>query len=276
VQGFSPEEVGDSFKSQQRNIHQILRSMTPTLNCQYCGKRYKQLGRLQSHIDNKHPEIDSNTTDTTMLRVVERVFHDVQPDHDSRVDCNPNLYPGKWCEYYENAGLSVDYVPTAEEQKEINAYTMPCDVIKLFGNEKVYNLAKWLIKHNIPVIAIQELLSNDMPFMEEVLQHIPSNYILREKVSRMSETIVDWSKVTTEHRWCDDQNTEPIAYYARDIIPCIKGLLGQPQFKNHQQFAPQHKYENDQRIYTDINTADWWWEQQVSYLPVAIIILKLY
>jgi hypothetical protein len=55
--------------------------------------------------------------------------------------------------------------------------------------------------------------------------------------------------------------------YYRDIMPCIRALFGNPQFANDLIMVPEHHYKDatkQTRIYSEMNTGNWWWDKQVS------------
>jgi hypothetical protein len=61
-------------------------------------------------------------------------------------------------------------------------------------------------------------------------------------------------------------NGEPLEFYSRDAIECIRCLYGDPRFAQHLAFAPERhytSYERTTRIYNEIYTGDWWWKVQV-------------
>ena len=66
-------------------------------------------------------------------------------------------------------------------------------------------------------------------------------------------------------------NGEPLEFYSRDVIECIRCLFGDPQFAQHLAVAPERHYtghERTTRIYNKIHTGDWWWKVQVSDKPI--------
>jgi hypothetical protein len=56
--------------------------------------------------------------------------------------------------------------------------------------------------------------------------------------------------------------------YFRDILACIRGLFGDPDFAPYLIFTPEKHYadiEKQERMYHDMHTGKWWWSTQVSY-----------
>ena len=54
--------------------------------------------------------------------------------------------------------------------------------------------------------------------------------------------------------------------YFRDVVACIRALIGDPDFAPYLVFAPEKHYTNedkDVRMYHDMHTGRWWWSTQV-------------
>lgn len=71
-----------------------------------------------------------------------------------------------------------------------------------------------------------------------------------------------------------DDDGEPIVMFYRDPIECIQKLFSKPEFKGKMVYAPQKEFRADNeedRVYSEMWTSNWWWEIQVSeYLCVMI------
>lgn len=64
-----------------------------------------------------------------------------------------------------------------------------------------------------------------------------------------------------------DFRTERVELWHRDPVECIAELLGNPQFEGKLGYRPIHVYRNPDgtnREYSEMWTADWWWEIQVK------------
>ncbi|KAH9169515.1 hypothetical protein EDB89DRAFT_2115055 [Lactarius sanguifluus] len=60
---------------------------------------------------------------------------------------------------------------------------------------------------------------------------------------------------------------EPLAFYFRDVMQCIRSLYGDPEFMHELVFAPERHYSDPRRtchIYSEMPTGDWWWAVQTS------------
>jgi hypothetical protein len=77
----------------------------------------------------------------------------------------------------------------------------------------------------------------------------------------------EWELHTLDDMRWNDNHQRPIKYWSRDIIKSIRWLMRQPAYSEHLIYAPQHSFNIDmppKRLYTEMHTADWWWETQVS------------
>lgn len=64
-------------------------------------------------------------------------------------------------------------------------------------------------------------------------------------------------------------SAEKVELWRRDPIDCVKYLLGNSALCESLAYAPERVYADDggkQRKYTQMWTADWWWDTQVSLL----------
>jgi hypothetical protein len=76
----------------------------------------------------------------------------------------------------------------------------------------------------------------------------------------------EWEIHTHEDMGWNDNHQCPSKYWSRDIIKRMRSLMRQPAYAEHLIYAPQSCSNVDtppKRLYTDMHTADWWWETQV-------------
>jgi len=76
----------------------------------------------------------------------------------------------------------------------------------------------------------------------------------------------EWELHTLEDMKWNDNHQRPIKYWSRGIIKSMKWLMRQPAYTEHFICAPQCCFNSDtppNRLYTEMHTADWWWETQV-------------
>ena len=71
---------------------------------------------------------------------------------------------------------------------------------------------------------------------------------------------------TLNNMWWNANHQCPINYWTWDIIISMRWLMRQPAYTEHLIYAPQHCFNSDmppKHHYTEMHTADWWWETQV-------------
>jgi hypothetical protein len=90
--------------------------------------------------------------------------------------------------------------------------------------------------------------------IQQVIATMPDNLALGE-----------WGLHTPEDmRWNDNPQC-PIIYWSRDIIKSMRWLIWQPAHAEHCFYALHPYFNSDtppKRLYTEMHTADWWWETQ--------------
>jgi len=76
----------------------------------------------------------------------------------------------------------------------------------------------------------------------------------------------EWELHTLEDMRWNDNNQHPIKYWRRDIIKSMRWFMWQPAYAEHLIYAPLRYFNSNtppKRLYTEMHTADWWWETQV-------------
>jgi len=80
------------------------------------------------------------------------------------------------------------------------------------------------------------------------------------------QALREWELHTLEDMRWNDNHQRPIKYWSPDIIKSMRWLMRQPAYAEHPIFARQRCFNSStppKRLYTEIHTADWWWETQV-------------
>lgn len=60
--------------------------------------------------------------------------------------------------------------------------------------------------------------------------------------------------------------------YFRDVMACVRGLFGDPEFSQHLKTAPERHYLDRNktiRRYGEMHTGNWWWSTQV-YIMILL------
>lgn len=64
----------------------------------------------------------------------------------------------------------------------------------------------------------------------------------------------------------DVPRAEHLEFWHRDIVECIKELIGNPLFKDYTHYTPERKYKDEEcteRIFDEMWTGELWWQVQV-------------
>jgi hypothetical protein len=91
--------------------------------------------------------------------------------------------------------------------------------------------------------------------VQKLVARMPDDQVLRE-----------WELHTLEGMRWNDNHQRSIKYWSRDIITSMRCLMWQPPYAEHLIFPSQRCFNRDmlpKRLYTEMHTADWWWETQV-------------
>ena len=67
------------------------------------------------------------------------------------------------------------------------------------------------------------------------------------------------------------KRTEVVELWRRDPVECIRELIGNPAFRDHIRYAPEHVYkdeEGENQAFDETWTGEWWWKTQVSQISV--------
>jgi len=71
---------------------------------------------------------------------------------------------------------------------------------------------------------------------------------------------------TLEHMRWNDNHQRPIKYWSRDIVKSMRWLLRPPPYAELLIYTPQSCFNSNTpqtRLYTEMQTAGWWWQTQV-------------
>jgi hypothetical protein len=107
---------------------------------------------------------------------------------------------------------------------------------------------------------------------EDITQRFPSiknGDGVQKLVASMpdDQALREWELHTLDDMRLNDNHQRPIKYWIRDIIKSLGWLRRQPAYAEILIYAPQLCFNSDtplKRLYTEMHTADSWWETQVS------------
>jgi hypothetical protein len=190
-------------------------------------------------------------------------------DSTSTDDNNGNGYTDPLQPTFKSNGLQLMTLDSCEAGKAIDDdFDILDDKIDQwapFPCEQEYRLAHWCVKYKLSRVAIDELMK-----LQGVNMNFTSAYTLYNKIDEMTYAlgIYLWksgkvsyaSPVDSEALWNDGKT--PVYY--RDPVDCIEFLFQQSAFKEHMVYAPIKDYnELGERVYSEVHTCDWWWNEQV-------------
>jgi len=163
---------------------------------------------------------------------------------------------------YPNAGLPCAYV--SQKGECITSSNIP---YYLFANEEEFNFAEVATTKGLAGSVIEGLLKGGCGLKHDLKHSLKSNYHLQKKIDQMEDGLgVDsWEKCRLENITWNEQHTGvPIEFWYRDITKCAKSLLRQLAYAEHLLYAPQQRFdEHGRHVYSEMHTADWWWEWQL-------------
>jgi len=250
----------DSFKAlpdSQRDI--ILETKLDSTEAQW--NKYSANSNLDNYdlhreelarICNAYPDFE------TVPEISEREASDVEPSVGTRSLSNSNPYTSDIIRSPTNqfkAGQAVkDFLFSQQRSKEYN-HLYP------FHNSQDYKLAHFFIlskvsKEGIDQFFRDKLIENPMPYML-----FKSGHTFYQQADKMAEDPA-WTAGSVQYALRPKSE-----FQYRNIIECIQYLLCQWAFVDHMLWKPVEVFNKDgERIYSELNTGSWWWDQQVCLL----------
>ena len=62
-----------------------------------------------------------------------------------------------------------------------------------------------------------------------------------------------------------DNGRRSLLFFYRNILDCVRYLLRQIAYRDDFIYTPWREYDSEgQRVYSEMHTADWWWDVQVQ------------
>ncbi|KII83181.1 hypothetical protein PLICRDRAFT_119771, partial [Plicaturopsis crispa FD-325 SS-3] len=135
-------------------------------------------------------------------------------------------------------------------------------------------LASWLMK-NVGKTQTESFLKLPIVSTSQIKERTQTSYHnSRNLLERIDElpTGPGWScdmLTVTGDKLDEDKKpmVEELELWRRDPVDCVRELLGNPTFRDHLKYAPEHVFldkHGEDRVYDEAWTADWWWKIQVS------------
>ena len=134
-----------------------------------------------------------------------------------------------------------------------------------FINGRDYKLARFFIESKVPKVRIDQFFRDGLlstPCVDSPTSRVSfeSAYMLNKQLSQMK----------ADPPWYTGSVEFPLRpkseFQYRSILACIQYLLKPRAFVDDMLWAPVKVFNNNQeRIYSEMNTAEWWWEEQVCH-----------
>jgi hypothetical protein len=174
-----------------------------------------------------------------------------------------------------SAGATAHFVFNESETRSLESSLG----FKPFLQQSHFNFGAWLVESGCPQSAINKRFDKkvEMPLDESLKLSFKSAYTLNKRIDEMPDGLSwkSWQHATTSLTWkIDDSSSEtrePVTFYYREPLECAKWLLGQRAYEKHLVYATEQRFYQEntstgtwRRVYSEIDTADWWWETQVK------------
>ncbi|OCH85606.1 hypothetical protein OBBRIDRAFT_739626, partial [Obba rivulosa] len=146
-----------------------------------------------------------------------------------------------------------------------------------FESLEEWELAKWLLTSGLSQRAVDDFLRLRIT-QDRMRLSFLNKYAFFKKVDALPRT-TEWTCERFEAVGDElDENgnrlTETLELWKRDPVEVIRELIGNPDFREHIKYAPEHLYsdpEGQHRLYENMWSADWWWKTQAR-LPEGATI----
>jgi Plavaka transposase len=91
-----------------------------------------------------------------------------------------------------------------------------------------------------------------------------SNFDFLARLDELQSTMTPWTSVDISNEGGDMSWGPKLTYWKRDTLAVLQEILENPNLKDKCVWAPSQRFgSNHERVYTDMDSTEWWWETQV-------------
>jgi len=147
---------------------------------------------------------------------------------------------------------------------EVAGYTelnkaMTDDPWSPFSSETDFNLASWFVRSKIPKWQIDAYFAEGLGGMDS--RSLPSASTLRQH----HDILDPFREYLVGVDASIDNGRNATTFYYRNIIDCVRYLIRQVAYRSDMVYTPIREYDSSgERLYSEMHTADWWCDMQVS------------
>ena len=255
--------------------------------CPYCRRRYQQAAAYEKHLETMHHDIllslraivdttlpglrafapnensnqcDSDYESDPMLEIADCYAASNDPgdmQHDSDEEDfsqPPDRGRPSSQESIPGAGRALGDVAGYTELNE----AMIDDPWNPFYSEADFNLVSWLVRSKVSKSQIDAYFAEGLGGMDA--RSFRSAYTLQQHLDVLDPfgEYLTW----TEAAIGDGRHTT--TFYYRNALDCVRYLVRQVAYRSDMVYAPIREYDSSgERLYSEMHTADWWWDTQV-------------
>jgi len=140
---------------------------------------------------------------------------------------------------------------------ELN-WAMTDDPWNRFLSEDDFNLASCVVRCKVAKVRINACFAEDSGGTDS--RSLWSAYTMRHHLDVLDpfgEYLV-WTETII------DDGRHAATFYYRNIIDCVCYLIRQVAYRSEMVYPPIWEYDSSaERLYFEMNTADWWWDTKV-------------
>lgn len=162
---------------------------------------------------------------------------------------------------HQTAGKAIERL---HDSKKL--FPKDCNPFAPFLNPYDFKIGSWLCRANATNDIITDGFNKGIILRSngDLVTAITSAYTLEERLDKLLPEFGKDSWETDEVRfWADDKKKiQPFSY--RDPVKIIQHLFKQPAYRDNLAYKPvQELNEKGERVYSELFSGDWVWEQQV-------------